>query len=359
MSLLTVIDDFDLLEDPFEDVDLAALVSSLTLVSNIRAAEIFSSPVEIRFTPYKISTMTMLSGLDSRVDIDLIFEHVTCDPNAIINARMSSLNFKGFYIPKKRKIPKKIFLNQITFDVNITSFRRISAKLFRDGNLQLAGCKSEQEAHIALSKLAHALDGIKHVKRPGHMALLLSEDEHLKVYQNMGSMEEDRFREYLYEFKGRKPHRDGAWRSYDIPYMRKAVESYKVLQARSPTIVMINSDFDAGLPISKELFVDYLRDEHGLFCRPFCSGHPGANIKFTSSADCTHGCKTLQEKVVCNALRKRKKRTNACVTVTILAFSTGKLILTGGRSTNQLDEVYLFLKYVFETGYDRFRLHRP
>lgn len=359
MSLLTVIDDFDLLEDPFEGVDISALVSSLTLVSHIRVAARFTTPFEIKFTPYSISTMTMLSGLDTRVDIDLIFGHITCDPMSIVNARMSCVKFRGFYVPKKRKTPKKVFLNQITFDVSISSFRKISVKLFRDGNLQLAGCKSEPEAHVALSKLAQALEGIKDIKQPGHIALLLSEEEHCRVYESMGSMEEDTFREYLYKFKGRKPHRDKAWRLYDIPCMKKAVETSKALQTRPPTVVMINSDFDAGLPISKEAFVNYLRDEHGVFCRPFCSNHPGANIKYTSNADCVHGCKTLEEKVTCNALRKRKKRANACVTVTILAFSTGKIVLTGSRSTNQLDEVYLFLKHVFETGYDRFGLHRP
>ena len=300
----------------------------------------------------------MLSGLDTRVDIDLIFGHIKCNPFNIINARMSAVKFRGFYVPRKRKTPKKVFLNQITFDVSITSFRKISVKLFRDGNLQLAGCKSESEAHVALAKLAHALDEIKHIRQPGQMELLLSEMEHSQVYQSLSSMEEDAFREHLYKFKGRKLHRDRGWRLYNIPYIRKAIESSKIVQTRSPTVVMINSDFDAGLPISKEAFVNHLRDEHDVFCRPFCSNHPGANIKYTSNADCLHGCKTLEEKVTCNALRKRKKRANACVTITILAFSTGKIIITGSRSINQLEEVYLFLKRVFETGYESFRLHR-
>lgn len=356
MSLLTRIDDFDLLEDPFEDIDLPALISGLTLVSDARRTKHPFLAPEIKFTPYTISTMTMLSGIDARVDIDMIFNHVSCSPHSLINARLSSINFKGTYKPKKRRIPKKIFFNQITFDVSITSFRKVSVKLFRDGNVQLAGCKTETEARVALSKLTSELDGIKHIEQPGHVGLLLTDTEHLHIYEAMGCSTPGRFREVLQEFKGRKQRRDDLWQSFEIPYVRKTVESEKKLEARPPITVMINSDFDAGLAIDKEAFVDYLRKVHGLFCRPFCSSYPGANIKYTSNANCAFGCQTHEEKVTCNALRKRKKRVQACVTVSILAFSTGKIILTGARSTEQLDELYLFLKGVFERGYEQFRL---
>ena len=356
MSLLTRIDDFDLLEDPFEGVDLPALVSSLSLFSDVRSKIFPAIPSEINFTPYTISTMTMISGIDTRVDIDLIFNHISCSPQSIINARMSSVHFKGSYKPKKRKTPKKIFLNQITFDVSITSFRKISVKLFRDGNLQLAGCKTPNEAHTALSKLTAELDGIKRIEQPGHVRLLLTETEHLRVYEGMASMTPEHFREFLQGFKGRKPRRDDLWRAFDVPYTRKAVESNEKLEARPPITVMINSDFDAGLAIDKEAFVDHLRKVYGLFCRPFCSNYPGANIKYTSNAGCAYGCRTHEEKVMCNALRKRKKRIKACVTVSILAFSSGKIIITGSKSTEELDETYLFLKKVFERGCEHFRL---
>ena len=324
-------------------------------MSDVRCTRVFHTP-KVEFTPYTISTMTMLSGIDARVDIDLIFNHVTCSSQSLINARLSSIDFKGMYKPKKRKVPKKKFFNQITFDVSITSFRKVSVKLFRDGNVQLAGCKTATEARVALTKLAMELDGIKHIEQPGHVSLLLTQSEHLQLYEGMGSMTPDRFREFLQGFKGRKQRRDDLWQSFEIPYVRKAVESDKKLEARPPVTVMINSDFDAGLAIDKEAFVNYLRKAHGLFCRPVCSNYPGANIKFTSNADCAHGCETHEDKVTCNALRKRKKRVHACVTVSILAFSTGKIIITGARTTEQLDEAYLFLKRVFEQGYEHFQL---
>ena len=50
---------------------------------------------------------------------------------------------------------------------------------------------------------------------------------------------------------------------------------------------------------------------------------------------------------MCAFNMKKKKVVNGCVTVSILAFQQGKIILTGAQSTRQLDDTYDFITKVY------------
>lgn len=121
------------------------------------------TPNHIHLSQYSISTITLLSGIDARVDIELVFAAIACYPDnaSILNARLSASTFKGLYKPKKRRKPRKVFLNQITFDILVGNARRVSVKLFRDGRIQLAGCRTIEEAAIALEMLVRELNRIR------------------------------------------------------------------------------------------------------------------------------------------------------------------------------------------------------
>lgn len=313
-------------------------------------------------TAYTISTMTILTGVNSRVDLEIIYENLQFGSNSpdarLLNVRFGSFPARGEYTAKsstrKNSRTRKIFLNQISMDVQLQ--RKVSMKLFRDGKVQLAGCLSETDAVTAAQILIVHLLSVQDMCKQGTMRIHMTKAEQAQL---VAAAEKDNvdFSDLLHNFHSRHIKRKEAaeMQEYEVNYIRWAVERKSGLEPLTPEIVMINSDMDTFRPIDKDMFKHHLTSTYGLACAPSTPKYPGAVARFVSSANCTHGCEVITDKRACAALQKKNKRQNGCVAVAILAFQQGKVIITGARSLQQLDETYKFVCHVFENEYQFFK----
>lgn len=349
MNTLIQIDDFRV-----EKVELQKTSIDFRTKPQEPAAKICPPLVCYKQTPssLRISTMTILTSISSRVDLELLYLNVRVFPvGYIMNVRFFNRPIRGLFRVKHIKVPKKnqqMFLNQITFDIKLSSTRVVSAKLFRDGKVQLAGCVSIDEAKVTMERLTEAIARCKNITVPGTMSVICSDEDFARLLQQHMTMEDDACRDTLFEYRRRKLTKDQKVEctAREIPMIRKSIEA-EDLCVQPLEIVMINSDFDSKVHIDKDKMVSTLKRDYSLHCRPSSSRYPGINAKFVSSIDCRHGCADGRTKKTCADMSKRGSRKDGCVTVSILAFTQGKVIITGARSVAQLEDTYKFITNVF------------
>lgn len=140
--------------------------------------------IEIKNLPSSINVSTMSASckLDTIIDINNIENYLILNTNDIITVKMSNENIrtletikakskrkKKIEIKPKNDISKNHFYNQITVIVRVTSGTykdlsdepKINMKLFKNGSIQMSGCKTVKNINIALNKLIVRLSEIK------------------------------------------------------------------------------------------------------------------------------------------------------------------------------------------------------
>ena len=139
---------------------------------------------EIRQLPEGISVSTMCASckLNTRLNIPNIEKYLQLNQDDILTVKMNDNRLRSLLLSKKkskriREQEKKLdetkshFYNQITVVVRITQGQvkdindapRINLKLFKNGSVQMSGCKSIKGINIALNKLISKLKEIKGV----------------------------------------------------------------------------------------------------------------------------------------------------------------------------------------------------
>ena len=101
--------------------------------------------------------------------------------------------------------------------------------------------------------------------------------------------------------------------------------------------VLINSDFDIGSEINREILHRHIIENGFLSSFEPCN-YPGVNIKYYMNplrnnygiCDCEKPC-------------NGKGKDNSCKRITIAVFKSGKIIITGGRNKNQIQTAYEFI----------------
>lgn len=107
-----------------------------------------------------ISTLTLNFNINTNLKIDNIYNYLQLDKDNIIALKSRNTNneLKCLDISKEKfksinKNNKKNFYNQLTIIIKIYENVFINAKLFKNGSVQLTGCKKIYDINIALNKL--------------------------------------------------------------------------------------------------------------------------------------------------------------------------------------------------------------
>ena len=141
--------------------------------------EFLDSSKEINNLPsgISISTMCATCKLNTELNIDNIEQYLQLNDDDIITIKRSTTSIRSLLTQKtKNKRNKKIslpiktkvvnyFYNQITVVIrvnegsaeDINNEPRINLKLFKNGSVQMSGCKSVKNINIVLNKLIHKL----------------------------------------------------------------------------------------------------------------------------------------------------------------------------------------------------------
>ena len=144
------------------------------------------SDIEIKNLPsgINVSTMSASCKLNTCIDISNIENYLHLNTNDIMTVKMSNDKIRTLETIKVKTKRKKIddkpkndtsknhFYNQITVIVrvsndsylNLSDEPKINMKLFKNGSIQMSGCKTIKNINIALNKLIVRLSEIKGVR---------------------------------------------------------------------------------------------------------------------------------------------------------------------------------------------------
>lgn len=110
----------------------------------------------------RISTMTITCNFDTLINIQNVGKYIDLSFGNIVCVKYGSNNFIRTLIKlkktnKKSKKKHSNFYNQATLIVEVQNKRRINVKLFKNGAIQMTGCKNMENYHEALSILCKCL----------------------------------------------------------------------------------------------------------------------------------------------------------------------------------------------------------
>lgn len=228
----------------------------------------------------RISTMTQVATISTSIVLETLFQGLPIGPN--ISYIAHGYITKGDLKKKKKKVAndnrKHYFFNQVT--LHIVLDKVINMKVFNNGGIQMTGLKSEGQGQRAIQTF-------------------LSE-------------------------------------ASKIPNISEIFVDTIIPTIVRKKMVMINSDFDIGFHIDREvLHREIIRQGYYSSYEPVI--YPGVNIKYYHNTNQTNGI------CVCEGACDGKGHEGFCKKITVAVFKSGKIIITGGQSTGHILKAYEFI----------------
>lgn len=236
----------------------------------------------------RVSTMTLISDLNTVIDLNDLYENV--EANDRIKYIEHGVNNKGINhknSKSRKNEKKKFFYNQIT--AHIFEEKIINVKIFNNGKIQMTGVKNINQGENVLKIL---IDTIKNIP----------DDILDKIITN------------------------------------------KLLHSNPMEVALINSDFDCGFKIKREILHRKII-EKGYYSSFEPTIYPGVNIKYYFN-------KEKQNNGICNCKSQCNGRgkNGFCKKITVAVFNSGKIIITGGQSYEQLNKAYEFIDDILKNS---------
>ena len=247
-----------------------------------------------------ISTMTAITKMPCHIDLQSLYNNIRIT-NDIKYVELSKDMCKGSSSKKQKKKRKdkkqKVFFNQLTF--NVFHRKIINIKVFNNGKIQMTGLKRLEWGKEAVNKL---IDSI---------------------------------------FESESLNTSKALIDNQTPY-----SEFKEYVLSNYSIVLINSNFELPHKINRDSLHYHLIEEDVFSSYEACN-YPGVNIKYyynqanpLNNGVCPCECQ-------CSG-KGLGKGFGDCKRVTIAAFYSGSIIITGARDFKQLfcarDFIQSFIK---------------
>ena len=256
------------------------------------------SETPLRITPLRISTMTTTCQMGSTIRLDLLFDKIRTTPYWYLGEGVLKMEYKGETkgicrndIMLRRKRVKKTFFNQSSLVVRQLigpeTWKEVNIKLFSNGGVQMTGVPDDRTGRAAIEWLA------AHIER---------------------------------EYEGVFP-------------AKRNIHKYETQ--------LVNSDYSIGVPIRRDRLHKILVETYGLFSTFESTVYQGVNTKFFYNKARTSGppgiclCPTPCEGT------GGGEAIGDCKRITISPFQTGRIIITGARSLEQINEAYHFMNEIF------------
>lgn len=139
-------------------------------LSSINYLKIFNTNVDLIGLPedLSISTMTVTCNFDTLVNLPNIGKYMDLKFGGIVSIKYGDVDNTRSLIKLKKKSKKtkknnKNFYNQATVIIDANNKRRVNTKIFKNGSIQMTGCKSLDHCLDALNILCRELHCIKAV----------------------------------------------------------------------------------------------------------------------------------------------------------------------------------------------------
>lgn len=250
----------------------------------------------------RVSTMTATCKINSNIDLEkaskILISNITNNGDikylefGNVTAGVSNKN-----ISEKKAKKKKVFYNQMTILVKVHENMHNNIKLFNNGAISMTGLKSEKDGKNSVAIL------LKYLKS-GY-------DTDNNCLDN----------------------KDASISNFDI--------------------VLINSDYYIGYEIKRSELHQLLINKYKIFSSYEPCIYPGVNSKFYWNKD--YMDKEYLGKCYCKNMCNGKgcgKGDGNCKKITISAFQSGSVIITGARNIDQIKAAYKFINKIFKDNYE-------
>jgi hypothetical protein len=256
---------------------------------------------DVKFTPLRISTNVATGNLGSKLYLDKLFDQLSLllipfgyPEEGVLKMEHKErvIGYSARDVLTKKKAAKKTFFNQSTLVVrkrrmdDETQFKEVNIKLFANGGIQMTGITGLEFARITLDWLLPILSML-----PNQI-------------------------------------------------------SEEPLFVKQLKIQLINSDYHVNGNIHRDNLHQIMSQQYSLFSSLEKLIHQGVNIKYYYNTS-----RTIGRPGICNCERPCQGQGEGdapgqCKKITILAFQTGDIIVTGARKKEQLDEAYEFMNQI-------------
>ena len=268
--------------------------------------------------PYKISTITATGGVNTTINLELLYGHLRIDPvDAEITCpysfqyvefgkKKSETFYRGFSkkltVSRRKKTVTKRFDNQATVIVRSSDLdgkqHHVNMKVFKNGNVQITGLKYIEQGIPVINFLIEEL-------------------------------------RYIYAH-----------------HCKDVVESYDALHNSNYRIRLINSDFRFGFDIKRDRLFKILKTDYPHVKKSYepCI-YPGVKIQYFWNDELNNvdGCCTCDAK--CSG-KGSGHGDGRCKKITIAVFQSGCVIITGAQSHEQIMSAYEFICGLIEKHTD-------
>ena len=268
-------------------------------------------------TKLRISTMTVCCEIGTNIDTKYLYEKFII-PSDILNqggcsakktkykpeikemvigAKAENFPQKGYF----EKDKKSNFFNSAALNVLISPNKCINVKVFKNGKLQMTGVPSEERGAKAVDVVIDLIKSIPDDSKTG----------------------------------------------------KRIVFDKKRLKCSNYRTVLINSDYFCGYEIQRENLAEILCNKYDLSVTFESENYPGVKLEYfwnqTTLGSNTEGQCRCTKRCIGRGTGNGDKD---CKKITISTFQSGKVIVTGARSTKQLDSAYKFINRIFYDNYD-------
>lgn len=302
-------------------------------------------------TKYRISTTTLITSFSCSINLEVVSKYFETDKELI------SMVYGDKPIKNAKKNSNRPFFNQATIIVKLDPIRKVNIKIFSNGKIQMTGVKKENAAIEALEII---MDKLKNTS--GIIPLNKHLDSQLeKIYKEKrkGNHFKDSYpidNNQLYKerliVEIEKLIKTDELECHCIEF-KDDIKNFKYNEFQT---VLINSDFNINFEIRRNILYSILKDNYEIISNFEPGIYPGVNNKFFWNK--LYKNDLLKKQGVCYCTKKCDGKglgngDGDCKKITIAAFSSGSVIITGARMIEQINDCYNFINNVFKENYSK------
>jgi len=306
-----------------------------------------------RPTPYRISTITCNGDIGCPVSLKAFYKHLpVAQANGWIFVELGLGEFRGLdpNVKRRNNPDRKNFVNQVTVIRDFGGNYRPNIKLFKNGNVHMTGIRSLEDGAKVVRMLADEIKHIAEMQERRAQERRAQEQEQEQVEQ-----EQEQAEQAEQEQAEQEPEQEPE------PVEPYIVEDVAKVTADNFKCRMINCDFTTPFRIRR-------KDLHNMLIAPpfnnissFQPGtYPGVKIHYFWNAlapggPASHGrCECMQHGAENMCIGKGGGQgLGDCKKVTIAVFESGKVLVTGATSIEQVDAAYTWICNVLMQHADR------
>jgi TATA-box binding protein (TBP) (component of TFIID and TFIIIB) len=322
-------------------------------------------------TQLRISTLTGTCSLTSDINLLVLAQFLE------LNKHITYINYgdiisKGVNItPKsnKKKKKKKVFYNQITIIIKQNANRYNNIKLFANGAVSMTGLQSLEEGKKSINIILETIRNLEgkvlyNISDKYYKENIKTEPEGDDVKVECGACKTE-FTHHVMKLSNECGHYicNTCSKQMDVcphlecdtSFIKPALKNQDA-HVKNFNIVLINSDYKSNFRINQKKLHPLIVNKYKIFSTFEPTIYPGVKSMYYWNSD----YHDYPVKGKCYCVKKCNGKGNGkgdgnCKKVTTAVFQSGSVLITGGRSMEQIQDGYAFINSILKNEFVNIR----